>query len=231
MSWLKRLLGREKRTETVELRELGLKVHADRRLEDRLTIVELLHLAIESGELSLKEGEEEPPGAELVEEIGSLMASPEPMDRIEGLRLKLQFLDRALRTAAIPWLRPGDRNAAAAVMQGWEGLYSKAKDVVESTASIIRRSDEGGLTQRYVDKSELVANLEGFLNVEVFSWGLLVADISYMGQDVWPSQAAVIYQPPMMAMGGGTFWDPSRGRKSGAGEHGGFPPEMESSVK
>jgi len=197
LSWAKRLFSGKlgEKNEIIQLRDLGLKVYADRHLEERIKLIELLHLAIEGAQLL--PDEEETPETQVIEEIGELIQSNDPEEKIDGLRMKLNLLDRVLRTSAIPWLRPGDGTATARILQGWERLYSKAKDIINSVDNIIRRGEEGGIIQRLVNKSELVENLEGFLNVEVFSYGLLIADMSFMDRDVRPSQAAVIYQPFM----------------------------------
>jgi len=153
LPWAKR-----KDRELIELKDLGLKIHADNRLEERIKQIELLHLAIE-GNLNLPL-EEEAPEFKVVQEIHELLESADPGNKIMGLKKQLNLLDRILRTAAIPWLRAGDGTVTARILHGWEGLYSKTKGVINSVENIIRRGEEGNIIQRLVDKSELVEKLE-----------------------------------------------------------------------
>jgi len=182
------------------IEDLGLKIYSDRVLQYRISMIYLLHLAVEGGTLDLPtylkdEADENEKNIETIQLIRTLNAKGTLPDRMKAINLQITFLDFVMRTVAIPWLRAGDSHAYAKIVNGWEGLYSKSKSLVDSVEYVVKLDDaEGGVAQRFIDKSALVKNLKNFLTVITFRYGLLIADISFRDVDVKPSQIAIVYQ-------------------------------------
>ena len=203
MSKIINRLFKKQNREDNELKALGIKIYADQQLQERLALGHKLQLVLEGGDLGAfiddKDGKNELDRESLVE-LNILRNSTNYQDRIEIQRLRLSYLALVLRTTAVPWMRAGDHPGTRTILKGWEGLYALAKETIDSTKNLIRRSDTGGIAQKYVNKDELIANLEGFLNVEVIRFGLIILDSSYKSEDVRPSQVTVINQ-----QGGGGY--------------------------
>lgn len=188
------------------IEDLGLKIYSDRVLQYRISMIYLLHLAVEGGTLDLPtylkdEADENEKNIETIKLIRKLMASGKLPDKMKAINLQVTFLDFIMRTVAIPWLRAGDSRAYAKIVNGWEGLYSKSKSLVDSVEYVVNLDkEEGGVAQRFIDKSALVKNLKNFLTVVTFRYGLLITNVSYRDVDVRPSHIAIISQG-----GRGTF--------------------------
>ena len=179
-----------------KIEELGLKLHADDILQGRIAMVDYLHIAIEGGDIDLpsyidKNSDDE--NLQSIVAINKLARSEEYDDQINAIYLQLKFMDRILRTVAIPWLRAGDDRASQKCLRGWEGLFSLAKAIVSDVEEIFKDVDDTALVSKVMDRSEIIYNLKIYLSVCTFKYGLYIVDISFKTEDVSPNQIALLF--------------------------------------
>lgn len=197
MSWkdfFKKKKPAEKNTYK-KIEELGLKLHADDILQGRIAMIDYLHLAIEGGDIDLPSyisENSDDDNLQTIMEINKLAGSDDYNDQINAIYLQLKFMDRIIRTVAIPWLRAGDDRASAKCLRGWEGLFSLAKAIVSDVENIFSNADENALVSKVMDRSEIIFNLKIYLSVCTFKYGLYIVDISFRKEDVSPNQIALL---------------------------------------
>ena len=178
-----------------KIEELGLKLHADDILQGRIAMIDYLHLALQEGTIELpdyidKNSKDE--NLQTLVKINELSRSDEYEDQINAIQSQLQFLDRVVRTVAVPWLRAGDDRGSAKCLRGWERLFSLAKAIVRQVENMFTDDDKNALISRVMDRSEIMYNLKIYLSVCTFKYGLYIVDISFRNVDVSPNQIALI---------------------------------------
>jgi len=205
----------EEKSVEESLSKLGIDVVSDKKLEERIRLINDLHELIESPILS-----------------------DEPLERIAELRDRLQWVNRTLKIVAVPYGRAGEQLTYRQAMQGWEILYSVAMDIINTVEAMVKAAsqqeqgqfevamldseqavkqvqellDNGNadaeeivdsLTENSeeqeffattfkIDVRELERKLESFLQIEVFPYAFLIMDISYYDKDVAPSYTTIV---------------------------------------
>ena len=202
----------EKKSVEETLSKLGIDVVSDKKLEDRIRLINDLHDLIESPILS-----------------------DNPLERIGELRDRLQWVNRTLKVVAVPYGRAGEQLTYRQAMQGWETLYSVAMDIINTVEAMVKAAGEleqfkatvldseqaekqiqallnngNANAEEIVDAlmeaeeqeffatafkinvRELERKLESFLQIEVFPYAFLIMDISYYDKDVAPSYTTII---------------------------------------
>jgi len=180
-----------------KIEDLSIKLYSDDMLKGRIAMIDYLHLAIEGGDQELPEYVEydkNDKNLQTLIEINKLSSSKDYEDQIHAIYLQLKFMDRVIRSCAIPWLRAGDDKTSARVLRGWEGLFSLAKSMVRSVENQFNRDDDSTLVGGFMDRSEIIFNLKIYLTVCTFKYGLYIVDMSFRNQDVQPAHIAVIMQ-------------------------------------
>lgn len=136
----------------------------------------------------------------LQEEISKPIEATDAFDRVEKLRDRLNMINSTMKQAAVPYGRAGDVGMYAQAMQGWEMLYALSIDILNTCA----RSIEGVVVEASKVKNEIVKKsmkmpieelalkLEGFMNMEIYPYGMIIIDTSFYSKDVSPSYATVI---------------------------------------
>lgn len=201
--------------ENVEERisRLGIDVVSDRKLADRIQLINLLHDTIEA-----------PIKADNV------------LERLNVVRDRLQSVNRGLKVVSVPYGRAGDNNMYREAMRGWERLYSVAMDVISTVeqmiqsasnsetveaavldpevaeqqinvllekgnvqaSQIVRELTEKSRTENFlvttfkINVEELERKTESFLQIEVYPYAFLIMDVSYYSKDVAPAYTTVI---------------------------------------
>jgi len=194
------------------LSKLGIDVVSDKKLEERIRLINDLHELIESPILS-----------------------DDPLERIGELRDRLQWVNRTLKIVAVPYGRAGEQLTYRQAMQGWEILYSVAMDIINTVEAMVKAAGEleqyetvvlnseeaekqvqALLNNGNADAEEIVdalmeaeeheffatafkinvreleRKLESFLQIEVFPYAFLIMDISYYDKDVAPSYTTIV---------------------------------------
>lgn len=92
---------------------------------------------------------------------------------------QLTKIDHLLKEVSVPWGRGGSEPKYGTAMLGWEGLLSKAKNIIRICyREITKKNGE------YLDKVDLVHKLKGFLIVEVLKYAQFIEDRSWYDSDV-----------------------------------------------
>ena len=206
--------------ENVEERisRLGIDVVSDRKLSDRINLIN-----------------------EMLDAIESPLESDNVYDRIEEIKERLQFVNRGLKIIAVPYGRAGDNVVYREAMRGWETLYSVSIDIIELVRDMVysalmnktefvsivdwEKMDENtkkilqvlernklikiedkqlvqvladGRTQVMpvqtykINVQELERKLRSFLRIEIYPYAFLIMDISFYSKDVAPAYTTVI---------------------------------------
>ena len=201
--------------ENVEERisRLGIDVVSDRKLSNRIQLINTLHDIIEAPI-----------------EVDNVL------ERLAIMRERLQAVNRGLKVVSVPYGRAGDNDMYREAMRGWERLYSVAMDVINTVEQMIQSAsnsetvetavldpevaeqqinvllEKGNvqasqIVQKLTEKSrtenflvttfkinveELERKLESFLQVEVYPYAFLIMDVSYYSKDVAPAYTTVI---------------------------------------
>jgi len=92
---------------------------------------------------------------------------------------QLTKIDHLLKEVSVPWGRGGSETKYGRAMLGWEGLLSKAKNIIRICYREIMQEDG-----EYMDKVDLVHKLKGFLIVEVLKYVEYISDVSFYDSDV-----------------------------------------------
>jgi hypothetical protein len=191
------------------LKRLGLSVVKDEKLDERVKNLEQFHKYVEA--VSQPKGK----AAE---------------ERAASLRDQLQLINKQLQMISVPWGRAGSVSWYAEAMRGWTGIHTITVDIADSVLALMRRSeyaqawhnqsgqtgqpnnpgpegrDAHGQEQSGQDvperqKEELFAKLQHFVTRFYVRYAMLIASISWFGEDVAPSWSAVV-QYPFMPYGG-----------------------------
>lgn len=201
----------EQKDEDIEKRisKLGIDVVNDRKLSDRIDLIQAMHNTIE-----------EP------------ITETEPELRLATNRKRLLEINRALKVSAVPYGRAGEQDRYREAMHGWEILYSLSTDIMNTVESMLEdakkesnqpleKSDPKLISvlgkdtyeklQEWkkstlhkfsaVNMQEVERKFESFLMVEVYPYALYIMDASYWDKDVAPNYTTVIQQWPASQKG------------------------------
>lgn len=171
-----------------KLDRLGLDIISDRKLDERMSLINDLH-----------------------DELEKPIKTDDVIKRIQILRDRLQMVNHAMKIVSVPWGRAGDQTNYRLAMKGWETLYSVAMDVINTVDRMVKAASDTenveNSTENVTDKllatafkinvSELERKLESFLQIEVFPYSFLIMDSSYYDKDLAPRHVTTIqnYQP------------------------------------
>jgi hypothetical protein len=157
-----------------KISRLGVDVVNDRKLAERIALVNALH-----------------------DDIDSPINAKEPLERLETMRKRLQSATRTLKVVGVPYGRAADVDNYRMAMFGWESLVSLASDIINTVEGTIKQTDteqESALRISTVNMDDLERKLESFLYIEVFPYAFYIMDASYSAKDVSSSYTAVIQQ-------------------------------------
>lgn len=168
---------KQEKTRTEQLEKLGISVQRSDELEKRVTKINELHALIRT-RLEAKEIEE-----------GMILSDEE---KLWELWKKDHKIDLLMREASVPWGRAGDVDWYREVMLGWELLHAYGKVMIKGVHRILATGEERELM--FIDKKDLLANLEDFLIVEVWLYALYITDASYFREDISPAYLITLQQ-------------------------------------
>lgn len=113
------------------------------------------------------------------EDIDGTGALLTPGKALLQMSCQLTKIDHLLKEVSVPWGRGGSETKYGAAMLGWEGLLSKAKNIIRICyREITKKNGEE------MDKADLVHKLKGFLIVEVLKYAQFIEDRSWYDSDV-----------------------------------------------
>jgi len=178
-----------------ELKELGLNIIKDRKLDDRITDLKEFNILLKRMK--------QPKGKTYEEKLQWLM------DQVDAI-------NEMLSEISIPWGRAANEQAYAKAMGGWSGLHSLTLDAGNSFLRLMERSEQAQPKKEITSRSEtqfaqrenrqkreLFDKYQSFVTRYYVRYAMLVAAISWRSQDVAPSYSVVIQQQMMPGYGGG----------------------------
>lgn len=124
--------------------------------------------------------------AERVKKIGELHAlvtevvEDKPEKKVKRLWERNHLVDLKMREASIPYGRAGDIELYREAMLGWETLFALGKLAIKRVKEIVNSKE----TLAFINKEDIVDNLEDFLIIEVWRYALFITDSSYFNRDV-----------------------------------------------
>jgi hypothetical protein len=114
--------------------------------------------------------------------LGFLQEFLEFMNRGDvSVEEKIKQLDKAIKLAAAPWGRGGDRGAFAKMMMHWELLLKGWRDYLALKEEAEKLGVEG------LDKM-----IDRFGEREVIPYGMMILDVAWLHIDVAPQYAVVV---------------------------------------
>lgn len=99
-----------------------------------------------------------------------------------------------LHQVAIPWGRAGDSYYYGEAMKGWSTLHTRMMDMIQAAKKLNAASKASDVV-----KKELDQKVFHFFTTVYLCYALLLAEISWYGDDVRPSWSTVIQQPTPVA--------------------------------
>jgi len=139
------------------LERLGISVYASKELKDRVKKIAELHGLVTKIEKPMK-----------------------PEKTVEEIWRKNHLIDLKMRQASIPFGRAGDIEWYRDAMLGWERLFALGKLTIQSVKKIVKSKEPLG----FIDKEDIVDNLEDYLIIEVWLYALFITDVSYFDRDM-----------------------------------------------
>ena len=160
------------------LGQVGLSVVSDRKLEQRIKLINELHA-----------------------EINTPITKTTSVERLTELQKRLFDIDAGMKTISVPYGRGADEWVYREAMFGWETLYSLSKDMIHTVLnatfpSYLYFGAKIGEEPNPSYLKELERKLEGFLEIEIFPYAFLIMDSSYHREDVAPAYTAIIHSLP-----------------------------------
>lgn len=159
-----------------------------------------------------------------------------PEDKLENLRQKMVFVGVVLDEAAIPYLEASDDKNIATILNTYQRSRGLLMEYIIKTRAILQlRGSEDNARHtytpeegehfrpigRFVDKSNLVDFLIGFVERNVFPRWLQIKNISFKGKHIKPDWVSGMMMPQTKGYRSTTMTDP---RPTFTGENG-FPPK------
>ncbi len=176
MSFLKKLFQKKVSASYYDqIKTLGLHVISDEKLAARIDMYQDFH--------------------EYLRNCTAEGGTPE-----ETLELTLQQthdINDKLHQLAVPYGRAGSESWYAEAMRGWSQLYAMMLQALESVRNLISKISSDS-HEPEAQKRELVRKVRTLFQNIYVRYALLIAEISWMREDVSTSWSAVIVQPPLV---------------------------------
>lgn len=163
-------------TRRQQLEKLGVSIQRSDELEVRVSKIKELHDLVKTRLDDI----EVPKGAD------PLTAE----EKVTELWKKDHKIDVLIRQASVPWGRGGDVGWYREAMLGWENLHGYGVLMIKSVQKILVAEEK----LSFINKEDLMANLEDFLVVEIWLYALFITDVSYFEKDVSPAYLITLQQ-------------------------------------
>jgi len=176
VGFLDKLFRRREETDfNGQMKRLGLYVYNDEKLATRIEMYEDFH--------------------QYVQKCTAL--DPDPEKALEEIIQQTHEINNKLHQLAVPFGRAGSENWYAEAMSGWSRLYSMMVQINEAGKALqaLYSESRGNPNAPYVQKKEVVDKIKTLYQDIFLRYALLIAEISWMKEDVSPSWSAVINQP------------------------------------
>lgn len=177
LDWLRGKQKEEEKDDTraKRLEKLGWFVSRSDELEKRTDQIEDLHNIVKT----------RMEDKELLEKV---TLSHE--DKINELWKKAYQIDIIIRKVAVPYGRGGENAWFREAMLGWEELHAYGVIMIKSVKQIL----EKGTDLQFINKDDLITNLEDFLVMEIWLYALFITDVTYFERDVSPAYLITLEQ-------------------------------------
>jgi len=165
----------EKDELAIGLRDLGVKLFSDGKLDTRLQII-----------AEILEKFEEPLFERYVKEGDRILKrNREPIEVISEMKRRTRLLNELLNTVSFPWGRSLENRVFANLVKAWNDLYAFAKQTIRDVERILT------FKERETDRREIVELLANFLINYVWNIGLTIVGSAFTKADVSPIYVVV----------------------------------------